>query len=231
MSKPDDFLIYVRVYTILNIDCSDFPSYTIFQQQCELVPQVTAFQKVCLTKHLFICNHLVQHWICKSLLQNISTAIEMFNLVRDYIQNKWSISIKNLNNFPTLTLCSKAVPPPKKKHVSIDFFCNVWQHNAHVLWSSQHVVFKYVFYYLLALQNHILFVKGNENNPQTPRILPRRDRTPGFEIPRSASGAVTRLSDVPMFWNGLFTHGCISDTNKVHLQLSTQFNDYMARNN
>ena len=30
------------------------------------------------------------------------------------------------------------------------------------------------------------YVKGHRNNPQTPRILPRRDHAPGFEIPGSA---------------------------------------------
>ena len=31
------------------------------------------------------------------------------------------------------------------------------------------------------------YVKGHQNNPQTPRILPRRDHAPGFDIPGSAS--------------------------------------------
>ena len=30
-------------------------------------------------------------------------------------------------------------------------------------------------------------MKGHQNKPQTPRILPRGDRAPGFEIPGSAT--------------------------------------------
>ena len=31
-----------------------------------------------------------------------------------------------------------------------------------------------------------MYVKGYQKNPHTPKILPRRDRAPGFEIPGSA---------------------------------------------
>ena len=74
----------------------------------------------------------------------------------------------------------KGGPPPAPKRFNRFVFA-MFDYITHMYFDfSQHVVFKYVFYYLLALQNHRLFVKGNENNPQTPRILPRRDRTPLF---------------------------------------------------
>ena len=36
----------------------------------------------------------------------------------------------------------------------------------------------------------MVYVKGHQNNPQTPRILPCLDRAPRFEIPGSATDAV-----------------------------------------
>ena len=46
---------------------------------------------------------------------------------------------------------------------------------------------QYIFYSLLKLQKHLVYVKGHQNNPQTPRILTRRDHGPGFEIHGSAT--------------------------------------------
>ena len=39
---------------------------------------------------------------------------------------------------------------------------------------------QYVFYSLLSLQKHRVCVKGHENNLQTSKIIPRRDRAPRF---------------------------------------------------
>ena len=39
------------------------------------------------------------------------------------------------------------------------------------------------------------YVKGHQNNLQTPRILPRRDHDPGFEIPGSATVQDLKATD------------------------------------
>ena len=60
----------------------------------------------------------------------------------------------------------------------------------------------YAFYSVLSLKKHRVYVKGLESNPQTPRILPHHDRSPGFEnswirhcIPR-----------IKYLWNWLTQH-------------------------
>ena len=42
------------------------------------------------------------------------------------------------------------------------------------------------------------YVKGHQNNLQTPRILPRRDHAPGFEIPGSATVLDFKATDFEM---------------------------------
>ena len=51
--------------------------------------------------------------------------------------------------------------------------------------------------------------KGHQNNPQTPRILPRRDNAPGFEIPGSApvedlkAREFRKMPNSYMHWNSV----------------------------
>ena len=51
------------------------------------------------------------------------------------------------------------------------------------------------------------YVKGNQNNLQTPRILTRRDHAPGFKIPESATVLDLKPTDFDHvnFKNGLLT--------------------------
>ena len=53
---------------------------------------------------------------------------------------------------------------------------------------------QYVLYSLLSLRKDKVYVKGYQNNIQTPKIPARRDRTPGFEI----LGSATDLRLIPL---------------------------------
>ena len=45
------------------------------------------------------------------------------------------------------------------------------------------------------IHSNCKYVKGHQNNPQIPRILPRRDHAPGFEIPGSATVLDLKATD------------------------------------
>ena len=47
--------------------------------------------------------------------------------------------------------------------------------------------FQYVLYSVFSLQKHRVCVNGHQNNLQTSKIIPRRDRAPGSSIPWSAT--------------------------------------------
>ena len=51
---------------------------------------------------------------------------------------------------------------------------------------SHHTLFTICTLFSTLTTKHKVCVKGTSKQPQTPRILPRRDRAPGFEIPGSA---------------------------------------------
>ena len=68
---------------------------------------------------------------------------------------------------------------------------------------------------LLLLQYHRVSVKGHQNYSETPRILPRRGRTPGFEIPGSATAKIIIytqfLFDIQLGnWQQMFLSYCFT---------------------
>ena len=65
-------------------------------------------------------------------------------------------------------------------------FCKCWLHNTHIY--TLIVVMMQCLHYVFSNYKSIWYMWKNENNPQTPIILPRRDHAHGFEIPGSATG-------------------------------------------
>ena len=55
---------------------------------------------------------------------------------------------------------------------------------------------QHVFYSLLWLKKPLVYVKGHQNNPQSQRILSRRDHAPGFEMDGSDSGLYLKATDL-----------------------------------